>query len=155
MSCPLGKRLGWQSWAFWCRWCLDRDQGMSKASRIICLGINHRTTPVEVREKLAFAEAKVPEATREVVSIPGFDESVILSTCNRVELYAAHSHEDPKQPLAALVEYLIEHFQLAPDQAEALVTYPTGQPRRRRGICSAWSVAWTAWCWARRRSLVR
>ncbi len=107
---------------------------MSKASRIICLGINHRTTPVEEREKLAFAEAKVPDAAREVVSIPGFDECVILSTCNRVELYAAHSHEDPKQPLTALVDYLIEHFQLAPDQAEALVTYQLASTQAARHL---------------------
>ena len=107
---------------------------MSTASRIICLGINHRTTPVEVREKLAFAEAKLADANREVVALPGFDECVILSTCNRVELYAAHSQEEPTQALAALVDYLIHHFQLAPDQAEALVTYQLASTQAARHL---------------------
>ena len=102
---------------------MDRDQGMSTASRIICLGINHRTTPVEVRERLAFAEASLADANRSIAALPGFDEAVILSTCNRVELYAAHSQDDPKAAHSALIDYLIQHFQLAPDQAEALVTY--------------------------------
>lgn len=96
---------------------------MSAAPRIVCLGINHRTTPVEVREKLAFAEAKVPDAARELRSMPGFEESVILSTCNRVELYATHSHEDPKAAHESLIHYLVNHFHLAEDQAEALVCY--------------------------------
>jgi glutamyl-tRNA reductase len=93
---------------------------MISASRIVCLGINHRTTPVELRERLAFPEAKVPEAAREVQTLEGFGESVILSTCNRVEIYAAH---DSTNPHRTLIDYLVKHFHLSPDQAEALVCY--------------------------------
>lgn len=95
----------------------------SPPPRLVCLGLNYRTTPVEVRERVAFPEAQVHLAVREVRGLPGFEEGVVLSTCNRVELYATHSHDAPQAAHAALVDYLVRRFQLAPDQAEALVTY--------------------------------
>lgn len=92
-------------------------------SQLVCLGLNYRTTPVEVRERVAFPESKVPEAVQQVRGLPGFEEGVVLSTCNRVELYATHSHEQPHAAHDYLVNYLVQHFELAPEQAEALVTY--------------------------------
>lgn len=93
------------------------------SEHLVCLGLNYRTTPVEVRERVAFPEAKVPDAVQEIRSLPGFEESVVLSTCNRVELYATHSLEEAQQAHDKLVRYLVQRFELAPDQAEALVTY--------------------------------
>ncbi len=56
---------------------------------IVVAGLNHRSAPVEMREKFAFTDAELPQIletfrTGEIVS-----EAVILSTCNRVEVYAA------------------------------------------------------------------
>jgi len=51
------------------------------------LGLNHRTTPVELREKLAFDPEELPEALAAVRRDLGIPECVILSTCNRVEMY--------------------------------------------------------------------
>lgn len=96
---------------------------MTTEPRIVCLGINHRTTPVEVREKLAFPEARVAESTQILRELPGFGESVILSTCNRVELYAVHTHDDASTAHQTLIKFLVDHFHLAPDQEEALVCY--------------------------------
>src|SRR5262252_3214058 len=53
----------------------------------VVLGINHRTAPVEIREKVVFAAAELPEALRELRLIPTVQEAVIVSTCNRTELY--------------------------------------------------------------------
>lgn len=107
---------------------------MSTASRIICLGINHRTTPVELREKVAFPEARVPDAAREVKTLPGFEESVILSTCNRVELYAVHTHDDHHAAHQALIDFLSQHFQLAADEAEGLVCYKLSDDESARHL---------------------
>ncbi len=52
------------------------------------LGINHRTAPVEVREKLAFHPETIPSALRQLVELPSVDEAVLISTCNRTELYS-------------------------------------------------------------------
>lgn len=90
---------------------------------LVCVGLNYKTTPVEVRERLAFPEASVPDAVREIHSLPGFGESLVLSTCNRVELYAAHDLATGSQSHAALRDYLIHRFQLQPHHAEALVLY--------------------------------
>src|SRR5262245_22696109 len=54
---------------------------------LVVIGINHRTAPVEIREKVVFADRDLPEALRALVRVPGVQESVIVSTCNRTELY--------------------------------------------------------------------
>jgi glutamyl-tRNA reductase len=55
---------------------------------IVLLGINHRSAPIEVRERLAIPESRLLEATRSLARFPGIEEGVILSTCNRVEVLA-------------------------------------------------------------------
>jgi glutamyl-tRNA reductase len=51
------------------------------------LGLNHTTAPVEIREQLVFAGSDVDRALSEVVELAGIREAVILSTCNRTELF--------------------------------------------------------------------
>lgn len=92
-------------------------------NQLLCLGLNYRTTPVEVRERVAFPEARVAEAVQQVQTLKGFEESVVLSTCNRVEIYSTHTHEQAKVAHEELITYLVNRFELAPEQAEALVTY--------------------------------
>ncbi len=101
---------------------------------LICLGLNYRTTPVEVRERVAFPEAKIPAAVQAVRELPGFEESVVLSTCNRVELYATHRLEDVPQGHERLRDYLVHHFDLTPDQAASLVTYKLGSEEAARHL---------------------
>ncbi len=55
--------------------------------KIICLGISYRTAPVEIREKLAFVDQQISNFLLKVKQSNSFDEAVILSTCNRVEIY--------------------------------------------------------------------
>jgi glutamyl-tRNA reductase len=52
------------------------------------LGVNHKTAPVEVRERLAIPEPQLPDALQKLMSVPGVSEGLILSTCNRVEILA-------------------------------------------------------------------
>ena len=56
---------------------------------LIVVGLNHRTAPIEIRECLAFPEDKMEEALCQAQSLPSLRENIILSTCNRVEVYAA------------------------------------------------------------------
>lgn len=55
---------------------------------LVVIGVNHRTAPVEVREQFAIPESRLPEAVKDLVSYPGVEEGMIVSTCNRVELLA-------------------------------------------------------------------
>ncbi len=59
-------------------------------------GLNHKTAPVEVRERAAVSDAALPERLRALRQMPGVHEGLILSTCNRVEL--ALALEDSRDP---------------------------------------------------------
>ncbi len=73
-------------------------------SRIAICGLSHRTAPVEVREKLALLPTAIPAALTELNHQTGVKESLILSTCNRVEL--ALSLEDSASLNDALHHFL-------------------------------------------------
>lgn len=55
---------------------------------ILQVGFNYKTTPIEIREKLTFSEATIDEAMKELNTRKSILENVILSTCNRTEIYA-------------------------------------------------------------------
>lgn len=73
---------------------------------LVAIGLSHHSSPVTVRERFAFPEARIPEALRSLRAAGAVQEAVILSTCNRVEIYAATTWEAPKA-LAALQEFLL------------------------------------------------
>jgi glutamyl-tRNA reductase len=54
--------------------------------KLLLTGLNHRTAPVEVREKIAFEDQALPQALSDLKRCPGLLEGMILSTCNRVEV---------------------------------------------------------------------
>jgi glutamyl-tRNA reductase len=75
------------------------------------LGVNHNTAPVEVREKLAVPDSRLPEAMKRLAAHPGVEEGVIFSTCNRVELLA-----QTKNGSADLRAFLRDYFQMDPTE---------------------------------------
>ncbi|HEV2277570.1 MAG TPA: glutamyl-tRNA reductase [Acidobacteriaceae bacterium] len=75
--------------------------------KFLVTGLNHKTAPVELRERLAIAKDALPEATRALLRSPGVREAMILSTCNRVELVVSHNGTEPQLP-----RFLAEHFSL-------------------------------------------
>jgi glutamyl-tRNA reductase len=79
--------------------------------RLLLLGLNHTTAPLEVREKLAFGVKQRGEALASFARrFPGC-EAVVLSTCNRVELYIARqTHGHPR--VEEMVEFLAEFHQV-------------------------------------------
>lgn len=54
--------------------------------KVFLTGLNHRTAPVSVRERLAFSESDLPGVLTELIATPGVSEAMVLSTCNRVEV---------------------------------------------------------------------
>ena len=53
------------------------------------LGVNHKTAPIELRERIAISREQLPDVTRALAEMPGVAECMIVSTCNRVELITA------------------------------------------------------------------
>ena len=56
---------------------------------LVCVGLNHRTAPVEVRERFAVPAGKLGDSAKQLLEIEGLAESVVISTCNRTEYYLA------------------------------------------------------------------
>ncbi len=54
---------------------------------LVVLGLNHRTAPIEVRERIVFDAERLPRALASLHALPGMREALIVSTCNRTELY--------------------------------------------------------------------
>ncbi|MDB5294999.1 MAG: hemA [Phycisphaerales bacterium] len=85
--------------------------------RLLLLGLNHTTAPLEVRERLAFSAAERDAAVRALRErFPGC-EAVLLSTCNRVELYVARggSHHHPTPTADELTDFLADAHRLPAD----------------------------------------
>jgi glutamyl-tRNA reductase len=88
---------------------------------LLALGINHKTAPVEIREKVAFLPEAVPDALRELARRGTIAEGAILSTCNRTELYCGIESDK----LHELVGWLGEFHNLAITDLEPyLYTHP-------------------------------
>jgi glutamyl-tRNA reductase len=84
--------------------------------RLVLLGINHNTAPIEVRERLAIPSSRLADATRTLLHQPGIREGLILSTCNRVELLTLQDDTETTQPqtTADLLHFLHEYFAVPP-----------------------------------------
>lgn len=61
---------------------------------LVCLGLNHETAPVEVRERFAVPAEQQGVLSRELLSLEGVHEAVVLSTCNRTEVYLGADQAD-------------------------------------------------------------
>ena len=55
---------------------------------VFVLGLNHRTAPIGVRERIVFDSERLPRALERLRNLPGIAEALIVSTCNRTEVYA-------------------------------------------------------------------
>src|SRR5262249_42627180 len=93
-----------------------RARGGGVLSRLICIGLSHRTAPVEQREKAALSEPEARALLRDLGAAPVVREVVALSTCNRTELYAAA--DDLAAAEEALVGALVAHSRIDPPQLE-------------------------------------
>lgn len=72
---------------------------------LLLVGVNHRTAPVEVRERLSISDARLGEAVANLRTVAGIDGAAILSTCNRVEAIVSASSEDV---IASIVDWLAQ-----------------------------------------------
>ncbi|MGZ5494576.1 MAG: glutamyl-tRNA reductase [Thermoanaerobaculia bacterium] len=75
-------------------------------ANLILVGLNHRTAPVNVRERLNVAESKLPELTRSLRALPDVEGAALLSTCNRVEAIVSADTEDV---IESVVNWMAAH----------------------------------------------
>jgi len=70
------------------------------------VGLNHRTAQIEIREKIAFPEEDLDRYMKALYNLPNLTEGLILSTCNRVEIYAAT--RDPEKGVEEIKGFLAQ-----------------------------------------------
>ncbi|MBI3802541.1 MAG: glutamyl-tRNA reductase [Nitrospirae bacterium] len=74
---------------------------------IVIVGLNHRTAPVEIRERFSISEKQIGEALYHLKSSPAVEEALILSTCNRVEVCAVV--KETQAGFEAIQDFLIRY----------------------------------------------
>lgn len=94
-------------------------------SEILLLGVNHKTAPVELREKLAFSPEETENILKFLQKSPYIQESLILSTCNRVEVLLVSRDQTPA--VAAISSYLAEKKGVSPDRLRPCVYVHSGE----------------------------
>ncbi len=77
---------------------------------LVLVGLNHHSAPIQVRERLSCSEQALPGALTAATACPGVREAVVLSTCNRMEVYAVTDLESAEAGQAALRDYLASWF---------------------------------------------
>ncbi|HRZ14280.1 MAG TPA: glutamyl-tRNA reductase [Candidatus Omnitrophota bacterium] len=82
--------------------------------KIQLIGLNHKTAPIEIREKVSFSSEKLAEALLCLKRYEAIEEDVILSTCNRTEIYAAV--RDPGAGSESLWRFIADRTGLSRDQ---------------------------------------
>ncbi|MGH7255703.1 MAG: glutamyl-tRNA reductase, partial [Nitrospirales bacterium] len=93
---------------------------------IIVVGLSHKTAPVELREQLAVPESRIGEALSRLMAYPGIKESLLLSTCNRVEVYAVV--EEVEAGFASVQEFLADtHLSLSSEELTPHLYWYTGE----------------------------
>src|SRR4051794_41198347 len=88
---------------------------------LLGLGVSHKTAPVAVRERLAFSDAEARGFLEQLVAEDA-QEAVVISTCNRTELYVVAS--DPVQAEAAVLTALARRADIRPTELAEVVYAP-------------------------------
>ncbi len=83
---------------------------------IIVVGLSHKTASVDIREKVAFSPNSIEKPLAELVALDGIVEGIIVSTCNRVEIYA--TTRDIAGGIARIRRFLADYHHLAYDLLE-------------------------------------
>ncbi len=96
---------------------------------IVVVGLNHQSAPIDLRERLAFRREQLPESLTQLRRDCGLHEAAVLSTCNRVEIYARVP--EPQDAFDRLQRFLSERGRIDPRALGA------PEPRYETTTCGA------------------
>lgn len=91
---------------------------------LLALGINHKTAPVALREKVAFSPDTLDQALNSLLAQPLVQGGVVLSTCNRTELYLSVEQQENLQE--QLVNWLCDYHQLSREEVRSSLYWHHG-----------------------------
>ncbi|MCX7125294.1 MAG: glutamyl-tRNA reductase [Gammaproteobacteria bacterium] len=121
-------------------------------------GINHHTAPIAVREKCAFDATQLPSALQDLIQQPAINEAMILSTCNRTEIYTNATHSSILQQWLIQNKFLtdinldmycyshtsVDAVKHAMRVASGLDSMVLGEPQVLGQMKQAWNIAQSA-----------
>src|SRR5699024_7688654 len=96
-------------------------RGESSLMHILSAGVHYEKTPIEIREKIVFPADTSGEAMKELTTFSHIHESVILSTCNRTEIYGAT--DDVEAGFEAIEQFISEKFSIDVTAFKPYLTY--------------------------------
>ena len=99
------------------------------SSRLLALGISHKTAPLPLRERLALPEGRAAGVLRDLVAHPEIHEAVAISTCNRTEIYLVAS--DPVEAETAALASLSRQSGIPPTELLGSLYSPRGMEAAR------------------------
>ncbi|MCA6954630.1 glutamyl-tRNA reductase [Pectobacterium polaris] len=91
---------------------------------LLALGINHKTAPVSLRERVVFSPDKLGVALDSLLQQPLVQGGVVLSTCNRTELYLSVDEQENQRE--QLIRWLCEYHQLRPEEVNGSLYWHQG-----------------------------
>jgi len=103
---------------------------------IVLVGLNHRTAPVEVRERVSFTTEQARRAAGELRARGILEESLVLSTCNRSEVYGVPP-ESSRDSLTGVSSFLSEFHSLRPDALNGALYHHYDRDAVRHLFCVA------------------
>jgi glutamyl-tRNA reductase len=92
---------------------------------LVVIGLNHKTASIDIRERLAFPEDRLNQALCQAQNLPSIKENMILSTCNRVEIYAAA--RETERAFLDLKNFLVQFHNLSLKEFEKALYFHTGE----------------------------
>jgi glutamyl-tRNA reductase len=92
-------------------------------SRLLLIGVSHKTAPLALREKLAMTDKQAARFAHDLLEHDSITEALVLSTCNRTEIYVAAPREDTREQLTELTA-LLAHSAGVDGQMLARAAYP-------------------------------
>jgi glutamyl-tRNA reductase len=81
---------------------------------VVVIGLNHRTAPLDLLERMTVGDGQLPKALHDLTTRPNISEALVLSTCNRTEVYA--SAADVSAAEDALCDALVAHTHISEDE---------------------------------------
>ena len=117
---------------------------------LLALGINHKTAPVDLRERVTFSPETLDKALESLLAQPMVQGGVVLSTCNRTELYLSVEEQDNLQE--ALIRWLCNYHGLNEEDLRKSLYWHQDNDAVSHLMRVAASIRW---CWASRRSSAR
>ena len=94
---------------------------------ILIVGLSHKTAPIDIRETVSFSEKNMDEGVRALVACPNVSEGLILSTCNRVEVYSATPKKKVEETRDEIIRFLADFHGVSREKLDPHIYTMTGQ----------------------------